>query len=91
MMVPFWIPIRIRHLTSRVPKKGTIISTPIWVPDAFEDGFGVWSLGFRSSALGLRCWVCAGARGLRIPNFKCVNVGFGCGDWDFKCQHDLHG
>ena len=35
-MVPFWIPIIIRHLIFRVPKKGTIILTWVWVQESCE-------------------------------------------------------
>ena len=35
-MVPFWVPIKIRHLLFRVPKKGSLTSTHIVVSVFFS-------------------------------------------------------
>ena len=49
IMLPFWLPVIVRHLLFRVPKKGHNLTTTLVV----LNGFGFRGLGFRVEVQGL--------------------------------------
>ena len=45
--VPFWVPIIIRHLLFRVPKKANFDNYPYEGLEVLSSGSGAWNFGFR--------------------------------------------